>query len=120
MSALSDQVNYGPVIFSLLKMLHSEMDKFGSAQSATKQDCQYCTVALPSDLLAIWSVYERRGLFCGEPISESYADLFCSSYPTNTSCQLWTEQSSISGFICKTANRVEAQVNRERSQMAAF
>ena len=38
-TAFSNQVNYGLVIFSLLKMLQSEMDKFGSAQSATKQDC---------------------------------------------------------------------------------
>ena len=76
MAALSNQVNNGPVIFSLLKMIHTEVDEFGSTQSATQQDRQHCIVALPSNLFDIWGVQERFGLFCGKPISESDANPF--------------------------------------------
>jgi hypothetical protein len=50
MTTLSNQVNNGPVIFSPLKMIHTEVDEFGSTLSATKQDRQHCTVALPSNI----------------------------------------------------------------------
>src|SRR5207245_8936740 len=86
-ATLSDQVNNGPVIFSLLKMIHTEVDEFGSTQSAAQQDRQHCMVALPSNLFDIWGVQERLGLFCGEPISESDAHLFCSFDSTTTSRQ---------------------------------
>jgi hypothetical protein len=69
MTTLSNQVNNGPVILSLLKMVDTEVDEFGSAQSATQQDRQHCTVALPSDLFYVWCVQERLSLVGGEPIS---------------------------------------------------
>ncbi len=59
MTTLSNQVNNGPVIFSLLKMIHTEVDEFGSTQSATKEDCQHCTITLASNLFDIWGVQER-------------------------------------------------------------
>src|ERR1700690_1392882 len=46
-AALPDQVNNGPVIFPLLKMIDAQVDKFRPAQSATEQDRQHCAVALP-------------------------------------------------------------------------
>src|ERR1035438_3076806 len=46
MAILPDQVNNGPVIFPLLKMIYAQVDEFGAAQSATKQDRQHCAVAL--------------------------------------------------------------------------
>jgi hypothetical protein len=87
-ATFSDQADNGPMAFSLLKMTHTEVDAFGSTQSATQQDRQHCMVALPSDPFDIWSVQERFGLFCGGPISESDAHLFFSFDPTNTSRQL--------------------------------
>ena len=112
MATLSDQVNNGPVIFSLLKMIHTEVDEFGSTQSATQQDRQHCMVALPSNLFDVWGVQERFGLFCGEPISESDAHLFCSFDPANTSRQLGAQKSRVGCFVCETANSSQAQVNR--------
>jgi hypothetical protein len=106
------------VIFSLLKMIHTEVDEFGSTQSATKQDRQHCMVALPPNLFDVWGVQESFGLFCGEPISEPDAHLLCSFDPTNTSRQLWTEESRVGCFVCETANGSQAQVNCGRGQMA--
>jgi hypothetical protein len=96
------------------------MDEFGSTQSATKQDRQHCMIALPSDPFDIWGVQERFGLFCGEPISESDAHLFCSFDPTNTGRQLGAEESRVGCFVCETANSSQAQVNRGRRQMATL
>src|SRR5229473_1537723 len=45
-------------------------------------------VALPANFFDVWGAQERLGLFCGKPISESNAHLFCSFDPTNTSRQL--------------------------------
>jgi hypothetical protein len=92
-ATFSDQVDNGPVIFSLLKMIHIEVYEFGSTQSATKQDRQHCMVALPANLFDVWGVQERFGLFCRKPISESHAHLSCSFDPTNTSRQLGAEES---------------------------
>jgi hypothetical protein len=119
-ATFSDQVDNGPVIFSLLKMIHTEVDEFGSRQSATKQDRQHCMVALPSDPFDIWCVQGRLGLFCGEPIFESDAHLFCSFDPTNTIRQLGAEESRVGCFVCETANSSHAQVNRGRGQLATL
>jgi hypothetical protein len=119
-ATFSDQVDNGPVIFSLLKMIHTEVDEFGSTQSATKQDSQHCMVALPSDPCDIWGVQERFGLFCGEPIAESDAHLFWSFDPTNTGRQLGAEKSRVGCFVCETANSSQAQINRGRGQMATL
>src|SRR5713101_8097533 len=105
------------MIFPLLKMICAQVDEFRSAQSATKQDRQHRTVALPPNLFDVWGMQQRFGLFGGEPISESDAHLLCSFDPTNTSGQLRTEKSSISCFVRETANSRETQVHRGRGQM---
>ena len=101
MPTFSDQVNNGPVIFSLLKMIHTEVDEFGSTQSATQQDRQHCMVALPSNLFDIWGLQERFGLFCGEPISESDANLFCSILARHGFCCLTTYRCNVSGDLSR-------------------
>jgi hypothetical protein len=63
---------------------------------------------------------ERFGLFCGEPIAESDAHLFCSFDPTNTSRQLGAEESSVGCFVCETANGSQAQVDRGWGQVATL
>jgi hypothetical protein len=108
------------VIFSLLEMIHTEVDEVGPTQSTTKQDCWDCMVALPSNLFYVWGVQESFGRFCSEPISESDAHLFCSFDSTNTSRQLWAEGSSFGCFVCEKANSRQVEVNRGRGQMAAF
>jgi hypothetical protein len=77
-------------------------------------------VALPSNLFDIRGVQERLRLFCGKPISESDAHLFCSFDPTNPSRQLGAEEPRVGCFVCETANSSQAQVNRGRGQMATL
>jgi len=113
-AALPDQVNDGPVILPLLKMIQAQVGQLGSTQPATEQDRQHCVVALPADRLGVWGMQERVGLFGGEPIPESDAQLFCSFDPTNARSQLRTEKSSIGCFISEAANSSEAQVDRSR------
>ena len=120
MTTLSNQVNNGPVIFSLLEMIHTEVDEFGSPQSATEQDRQHRTVALPSNLFYVWCVQERLSLVCGKPISPLERPPSCSFDSTNTSRQLWAKESYVGCFVRETANGSQPEVNRGQSQMAAL
>jgi hypothetical protein len=62
MAALPDYVNHSPVVFPLLKMIYCQVDEFGSAQSATEQDRQHCTIALPANAFPVRR--SKRALAC--------------------------------------------------------
>jgi len=119
-AALPDQVNDGPVILPLLKMIQAQVGQFGSAQPATEQDRQHCVVALPANRLDVRGMQEGVGLFGGEPIPESDAQLFCSFDPTNASGQLRTEKSGIGCFVREATNSSQPQIDRGWGQMATL
>jgi hypothetical protein len=73
-------------------------------------------VALPANFFDLWGAQEGFGLFCGKPISKSNAHLFCPFDLTNTSRQLWAEESRVGCFVCETANSSQSQVNDPTSE----
>jgi hypothetical protein len=73
--AFSCEVNYGPMIFPPLEILHLQLGQFASAQSTSQKYCQNRSISLPLQGLDIRRLAQRAGLVGQEPIPESNTKL---------------------------------------------
>src|SRR4051794_4784592 len=66
------------------------------------------------------SLPEVLGLFCGEPIPQSYAEFLKPADPPYAGSQIWTQQPVLHALVRKPANSTETKVYSARREFALF
>ena len=76
MPALADEIDDGPVVLSLLKVLQFQMDKFGAAETAAEEHPEDGAVTFTTRRLERRRLHQRAALFRRQPIADSHTKLF--------------------------------------------
>ena len=114
MTTFADQVDDGPVLLSLLQMLHRQVNQFRPPQTATEQQRQHRKVSLAPDRASGRNAEKRFPLICGQPVSEPDPEFLGSLYSANAGGKLRAEQTTISSFVSEATNRSQTNIDRGR------
>jgi hypothetical protein len=79
------------VAFPLLNVFQLQMNEFGSAKTASQEHPENCAVSLSAESLDRWRLHQGSPLFCGEPISESYAELLYAPDAFDSGRKFWAQ-----------------------------
>jgi hypothetical protein len=88
MSALSDQIDNGPVVFPPLKMLRRKVGQLGSAQPTGQAEREDRSTPLAPDRSHVRSIEQGPGFLGGQPVPEADAQLPGSLDATNAGGRL--------------------------------
>ena len=69
-SALSDQVHDGPVVFASLKEINGQLGQFTTPKAAAQQDGQECSIALPFQRVGFRSLPETASFLSRQPVPQ--------------------------------------------------
>jgi hypothetical protein len=104
-TAFADQVHDGPVLLSLLQVLHRQVNQFRASQTAAEEQCEHCMISLATDRAPGRNAQQRHSLLRGKPVPETDSQFLGALHPTNARGEFWAQQAAISRFVCETTNR---------------
>src|SRR5450631_1439197 len=91
MTALTEQVNDGPVIVSLLKVRQLQTDQLGTPQATAQQEGQDGMISFPFRVASIRGLKKPASLSAGKPIPEPGSKFLRTFDAPNTCCEAGTE-----------------------------
>jgi hypothetical protein len=98
--------------FPQLQLINSETDGFRSAQTTSKKQAQERRISLPSQSASIGGIKQLLGLVACQPIADSTSKLFDSLNPSNVSCLLGAQPSTLSRLIGQSPDRRKMKIYR--------
>jgi hypothetical protein len=86
--AFADEIHDGPVVFSLLQALQSQMNEFRAAETASQEDSEDGAVAFTARSLQCWGLHQGAPLFRCQPVADSHTELFNALNPFHSGREL--------------------------------
>ncbi len=114
MTTLADQIGEHPVFFSLLQILNAQCCQFRATQSASQQHGDHGVISYSPEGVPVEYAEQTSSLLGGQPIAHPDAKLLGALDPANSGGEVRTEQTGISGFVCKAADRRQSEVDCRR------
>ena len=108
---LANQINNGPTLFALLKMIHCQSHGFMPPQPRRELQREQGSVAFSLRPLRISCLPKRMALLCRLPVLEAPAQLLHPFYPTNTGSQIGAENTAVGASYAsrRTAPRCKSK-----------
>ena len=117
MSGLADQINDRPMILPALKMSDIQLRRLFSAQTATQEEPEQCSVSLAFQRIRVRHLPEGSCLVDGEPVAKSDAEILWPLNPTDAGSEIRAEQTGIGGFIRATSDRRKPPIDCARRKL---
>ena len=108
--AFTNEINYGPMLLTLLQVPELQISQLATSKSAPQQDGKDRPVPLSFEGVCIWRLPEAAGFFGCEPVPKPYPQLLGTFYTANASREFRTEQTSVRRFIGEPAYGGEPSV----------
>jgi len=90
-SALTDEIDNGPMFLALLQMGELQICQFAAPKSAAEQDGENCPVPFTFERIRVKCLPESASLFSCEPISNPHTQLLGPFHPSDAGGELRTE-----------------------------
>ena len=120
MASLAQQIDDGPVFFSLLKMIQGQCDDFVPSQPTREHEGQQGAVSFSFDPLAIRSLPKRLSLLRGQPVPKPNAQLLHPFYATDAGCQVSTQQTTIGCLVREATHSPQSQIDGTWRELTRF
>jgi len=120
MTAFSNQVYNGPVVFAALDVVQRQIDDFSSAESTPKKYCQDSSIPFAFDGVHIGKLPQGAAFLYGQPIPKPHAQLFRSFHSADTNSQIWAQESRVRGLVGEPSDSRQAYIDGSRSEEPIF
>src|ERR1035437_936489 len=103
---------------ALLEVVDRQLGHFVTPKPTSKQEGQECSVTFALEPRNVRSLPERGSLFGRQPIAQPDAQLLYALHAPDSGRQVGAEKAAVCGFVCQTANRPEAEIDRSGRQVS--
>ena len=116
MTTLTEQVDDGPVIVSLLKVRQLQTDQLGTPQAAAQQEGQNGMISFALRSASVGGVEKPAPLSAGEPVADPGTKLLRAFHPPDARCKVGTEQAIVGSLVGQSAHCRQPQVDGCRGE----
>ena len=104
MTALSDEIDNGPVLFSLLQVGEVQLNGFMPPQAAGEQHSQKGAVPFALQSLRIGRLPEGFALFGCQPVSQAHSQFLDALHSPDTGGKVGAQKTAIGGFVSEPSH----------------
>jgi hypothetical protein len=111
MTRLANQIDDGPMVFSLLQVFDPEAGGLMPPQSASQEKRQQGTITFAFHSCLVRTLPQRASLLIGQPVSHPHAILLQILDTPNPRRQIGTEQTAICGFVSQPPHGAQPKID---------
>jgi hypothetical protein len=116
-TALSDEIDNGPMLFPLLQMGEAQLHGFVPPQAAGEQHSQKGAVPFALQSVRIGRLPKGFALFGCQPVSQAHSEFLDALHSPDTSGKIRAKKTAIGGFVCESAHGTKAQIHGSRCEL---